>query len=90
MTIGVDIGIEGVGTTVLKYFNPARSPFYPIVAFGGVALVMSCGGIANTYWYFVAIPIYLCIAIGIGFSLAAQPGLKSSREVSASRPRWSP
>lgn len=68
---------ESIGTTIFKYFNPTRSPFYPIVAFGTSALVLSCTGIADPLWYFVSVPISLAIFAALAFSFRSQPELSA-------------
>lgn len=50
-------------TTVLSYFSPSKSPFYGVIAFGTVAILLSCEKIEKSSWLWVAIPIYLVLLI---------------------------
>src|SRR3954463_8301156 len=68
---------ETVGATILRYFNPARSPFYPIVAAGTIALALSCSGIPPAKWYFVSVPIYVGVAIALAYAFAISPHISS-------------
>lgn len=71
------MAFETAGATVLRYFNPTRSPFYPIVAFGSTAVVLSCSGIEHRLWYFVVIPIFLAVTIALGFAFNSRPTLSA-------------
>lgn len=45
-------------TTILSYFSPSKSPFYSVIAFGTVALLLSCEKIEAVSWLWVSIPIF--------------------------------
>jgi hypothetical protein len=50
-------------TTILSYFSPSKSPFYSVIAFGTISLILSCTQIAQNLWLWVAIPIFSVLAL---------------------------
>jgi hypothetical protein len=58
-----------ISNTILSYFNPSKSPFYGVIAFGTTSLIMSCQEIESSLWWAVAIPIWLVLAIAFLLSL---------------------
>jgi hypothetical protein len=66
-----------VGATVLRYFNPARSPFYFVVAAGTFSLVISCQNIEKPFWYFVATPIYVSLTIALVFAFIVKSNISA-------------
>lgn len=50
-------------STILSYFSPSKSPFYSVIAFGTISLILSCTQIAPNLWLWVAIPIFSVLAL---------------------------
>lgn len=50
-----------ISNTIMSYFNPSKSPFYGVIAFGTVALILSCTEIENPLWWPIAIPIWIVL-----------------------------
>jgi len=59
--------------TVLSYFSPAKSPFYGVIAFGTVALVLSAQKIDDMPWLAVAIPVYVVLLLSLALSHKCRP-----------------
>ena len=64
--------------TVLTYFSPAKSPFYSIIAFGTVALVLTCRGIEESLWLWVAIPVFMVLILSTYLSFIDPPNIKKT------------
>lgn len=58
-----------IGNAILAHFNPAKSPFYGVIAFGTAALLLTCQGIAPAHWQAVSVPIWCVLAIAWSLSL---------------------
>jgi hypothetical protein len=61
--------------TVLRYFNPSRSPFYGIIAIGVISVDVvstSTAHKADSRWMVVNAVLLSVIAIGVRFSLASR------------------
>ena len=63
-------------TTILSYFSPAKSPFYGVIAFGTVALILSADKIDKMPWLAVAIPIYVVLMLSLALSHKCRPSFK--------------
>lgn len=50
-------------TTILSYFSPSKSPFYSVIAFGTISLILSCTQITKNLWLWVALPIFAVLAL---------------------------
>jgi hypothetical protein len=57
-------------TTILSYFSPAKSPFYSVIAFGTVALILTCEKIETVSWIWVSVPIFSVLALSAVLSFA--------------------
>ena len=55
--------------TVLRYFNPSRSPFYAIIAIGTISLDYAYDGLEGTRWHIVAGIIMAVLGIATWISL---------------------
>lgn len=55
-------------STVAKYFSPSKSPFYSVVAFGSLSLVLSCEEISADRWAMVVVPIYVVLIVSLQLS----------------------
>lgn len=61
--------------TVVKYFNPSRSPFYAIIAVGVVSLELadrSVGSSNPSRWHLVAAILLLIISVAVLVSLSSK------------------
>ncbi|ACT50719.1 hypothetical protein [Methylovorus glucosotrophus] len=58
-----------VANTVFSHFNPSKSPFYGVVAFGTVALILSCEGINSQFWWAISLPVWGVLALALMLSL---------------------
>ena len=63
MSIALADPAISISNTILSYFNPSKSPFYGVIAFGTTALILSCREIKSTLWWAVAVPIWLVLAV---------------------------
>lgn len=50
-------------TTILSYFSPSKSPFYSVIAFGTISIILSCTQIRTDYWYWISIPIFAVLTL---------------------------
>lgn len=66
-------------TTILSYFSPARSPFYGVIAFGTVALILSAEKIDKMPWLLVAVPIFGVLLLSLAFSLKFRPNFEEGQ-----------
>lgn len=66
-------------TTILSYFSPSKSPFYSVVAFGTIALILSCAEIAQVRWPPVAIPVFLVLALSAVLSFKSRPNFDAGQ-----------
>lgn len=66
-------------TTILSYFSPAKSPFYGVIAFGTVALILSAERIDKMPWLSVAIPIYVVLVLSLVLSLKYRPNFEEGQ-----------
>ena len=55
-------------STILSYFSPSKSPFYSVIAFGTIALNLSCEKIEKIAWLWVASPIFIVLALSSALS----------------------
>ena len=50
-------------TTIMSYFSPSKSPFYSIIAFGTVALLLSREQIEAISWLWISVPVFAVLAL---------------------------
>lgn len=62
-----------IASTIFSHFNPSKSPFYGVVTFGAISLILSCEGIEHVPWRQIAIPIYIVLFLSMLFSFTSQP-----------------
>ena len=55
-------GAAAIATTVFSYFSPTKSPFYTVIAFGAVALILSIE-INADYSLLIFIPICVVLLV---------------------------
>jgi hypothetical protein len=69
-TVTIEPGVPlSFAETVLRYFNPSRSPYYAVVVASVVTLDFSCSGIEDaTRWHAVIIPAALVLVLSLGLS----------------------
>jgi hypothetical protein len=58
--------------TVLRYFNPSRSPFYAIIAVAVIALELADNTLKGSRWALVATILLAILTIGVTFSLSSK------------------
>jgi hypothetical protein len=58
-----------VASTIFSYFSPSKSPFYGVIAFGTVALILSCERIEPALWWAIAVPVWAVLAFALRLSL---------------------
>ena len=61
--VGLAGSATSFATTIMSYFSPSKSPFYSVIAFGTVALLLSCEKIEAISWLFVSVPIVAVLAL---------------------------
>lgn len=66
-------------STIFSYFNPARSPFYGVIAFGTSALILSAERIERMPWLLVAVPVYLVLFLSLALSLKYRPSFEKGQ-----------
>lgn len=66
-------------TTILSYFSPAKSPFYGIIAFGTIALILSANRIDKMPWLSVAVPIYCVLLLSLRLSQRVKPNFDAGQ-----------
>lgn len=66
-------------TTILSYFSPARSPFYGVIAFGTVALILAAEKIDRMPWLSVALPTYIVLLLSLALSLKYRPNFEEGQ-----------
>lgn len=62
-----------ITNTIFSYFSPSKSPFYAVIVFGTVALILSCENIDSTLWWSVALPVWLVLAVAWRLSFQDRP-----------------
>jgi hypothetical protein len=62
-----------IANTIFSYFSPSKSPFYAVIAFGTVALLLASEQIESTLWWPVSIPIWLVLAVAWRLSFQDRP-----------------
>jgi hypothetical protein len=65
----MSLAVWSYADTVLRYFNPSRSPYYAIIAVGVVSLELADTDLKGTRWAIVATILLTVIATGVSFSL---------------------
>ncbi|WP_193368241.1 hypothetical protein [Pelagibius marinus] len=63
-------------TTVFSYFSPTKSPYYAVISFGTVGLVLA-RNINETNWLIIFLPIYLTLLVSTVLSLRSRPEFTS-------------
>lgn len=63
-------------TTVFSYFSPTKSPYYAVISFGTVGLVLA-RQINETNWLIIFLPIYLTLLVSTILSLRSRPEFTS-------------
>lgn len=61
-------------TTVLSYFSPTKSPYYSVIVFGTIALILSATIKEN--WNIIFIPIAILLLFATALSLKNKPDFK--------------
>ena len=77
MSMAIAGSAASIANTIFSYFSPSKSPFYGVIAFGTVALMLSCEKIASALWWPVAIPIWLVLVIAWLLSFQDKPIFKA-------------
>lgn len=68
-----------IASTIFSYFSPSKSPFYGVIAFGAMALILSCQEISPDHWWWVAAPIYVVLIIAFLMSLTDKPAFEKGQ-----------
>ncbi len=50
-------------STILSYFSPTKSPFYSVIAFGTIALILTCERLEKVNWFWVSLPVFAVLAL---------------------------
>lgn len=50
-------------TTIMSYFSPSKSPFYSVIAFGTISIILSCTQIPNHLWFWISLPIFAVLSL---------------------------
>ena len=76
MSVALAGPAASIANTIFSYFSPSKSPFYSIIAFGTVALIISCKNIEDSLWLPIAIPVWLVLAIALMLALQDKPAFE--------------
>ena len=79
MSLALAGSATSFATTVLSYFSPSKSPFYSVVAFGTIALVLSCEKIDKVDFLAVFTPIFLVLALSAFLSFKNRPDFEEGQ-----------
>lgn len=63
MSLALAGSATSFASTIMSYFSPTKSPFYSVIAFGTVALLLSCEKIEEIGWLWVAVPIFAVLVL---------------------------
>ncbi len=79
MSMAIAGPAASIANTIFSYFSPSKSPFYAVIAFGTVALLLSCEKIDSALWLPVAIPIWLVLAVAWLLSFQDRPSFEAGQ-----------
>jgi len=76
MSLALAGSATSFAATIMSYFSPTKSPFYSVIAFGTVALLLSCEKIEKVGWLWVSVPIFLVLALSGALSFKNHTSFK--------------
>lgn len=79
MSIALAGPAVSIASTVFSYFSPSKSPFYGVIAFGTISIMLSCHRLDNFLWWAVSVPIWLVLTTAWLLSLRDKPIFESGQ-----------